>query len=79
MNNRRMNEYEIRFFKNVYPNITNGKLTEMFSIDKQHVEYLAKKYKLKKSDSFWRESRQFAAEKSHDARRLNKIKKSVTL
>lgn len=75
MNNRRFNDAEKEAFIKAYPNKTNAALTQMFCVDKQHVEYLGKKWNLHKSDLFWRSSRQFGAQRSHEVRRMTKAMK----
>ena len=56
MKNRKLSTAETDMFIKKYPVTSNRELAEFFEIDKKNVEYLGRKYRLKKSRKFLQES-----------------------
>ena len=56
MKNRKLSTAETDMFVKKYPDTSNHELARYFGIDKKNVEYLGRKYRLKKSRKFLQES-----------------------
>ena len=74
MKNRKLSTAETAMFIRKYPKTSNKDLVAFFSIDKKNVEYLARKYRLKKSAEFLRESYMRGARMRHNKSKRHEIR-----
>lgn len=68
MKNRKLSTAETDMFIQKYPDTSNRELVDFFGIDKKNVEYLARKFKLRKSRRFLQASWAKGARMRHENR-----------